>query len=136
MVLNSKSWLVRWAYSLYGPAPEERYGPPTTTLCAFFWRAFVFVPLTWAAIVGLICLILYSFYMELMIMASIVGAIIVPFLLLIDGDLLTGWFDKWRWDKWEEDNLNRQRQPSVLNVFLDGIVAFKSKFCLIIYFKS
>lgn len=46
MVLDRKSLLVRWTYKF------SEYPPDHTTLCRFFWRCFVWMPLAWAAICG------------------------------------------------------------------------------------
>jgi uncharacterized membrane protein (DUF485 family) len=135
MVLNSKSWLVRWAYSLYGPAPDKRYGPVSTTLCAFFWRAFFFVPLTWALIVSMICFILYMMYEEPIMAAAIVAAVISVLIIQIVGGFIVDWLDYRRWKKFDAPYTEVEAGPSAIDVFFDGIETLKSKFCPIIYFK-
>lgn len=67
MKLRANSRLVRWAYSMFAFRLYDAYIcradgrrewlgftkiPPHTTLCRFFWRAFVFVPLFWGVIVS------------------------------------------------------------------------------------
>lgn len=58
MTLNRGSKLVRFAYYF------ADFGVPSqTSLCRFFWRAFVFMPLAWIGIVGIVCLLLFMLTM-------------------------------------------------------------------------
>jgi hypothetical protein len=55
MILDHTSRLVRWTYVLnhsrrYYTDGVWRRAPHTTTLCRFFWRAFVLMPILWSSI--------------------------------------------------------------------------------------
>lgn len=57
MTLNRGSKLVRFAYYF------ADYGVPSqTSLCRFFWRAFVFVPLFWLLISTFISIVIFALY--------------------------------------------------------------------------
>ena len=56
MKLSRQSRLVRFAYFF------SDFGPPNcTTLCAFFWRAFVLTPLVWFGVIFVLGVLIFHF---------------------------------------------------------------------------
>lgn len=109
MRLDPKSKLVRWTYFL------NPCGPPCqTTLCAFFWRGFVFIPLFWALIVIGIGVLLAIIWLHPGQTAAAVG--------LIGAFLGTVWL--------AAQTSSHKFQQST---FVQGVKAIKGKYCPIIY---
>ena len=114
MTLDKMSKLVRWTYVLAHSVPRQ------TTLCRFFWRAFVFMPLFWAMAGGAVGAFVYE---------SILSKGILP--LLVVGVLagVTGLV-----------YILINVVPSIKDyvkesTFVAGIKAVKSKFCPIVEIK-
>lgn len=134
MQLYPKSKLVRWTYLLR----ERKYDwddhvtrkyPKQTTLCRFFWRAFVFMPLFWLGITGVFGFILvmtykvfiedpWSFLLGVGIVVGILGG-----LLLVAVICSTEW---------------RKVTPKAIreSVFVQGVKSVKDKFCPVIRFEE
>ena len=122
MELKSDGKLVRWAYKF------SDYTPETTTLCRFFWRAFVLVPLAWAVILGgvggILGMMIVLFLENPLRFLLIVGGIISGLALLIGGI--------WSWNlPWSEIT------PASIkdSTFVQGAKTIKSKFCPIIHIR-
>ena len=73
--------------------------PPHTTLCRFFWRAFVFMPLAWVTIIGLggfivggMCIIIWQNLLTTAIIsgAGLIGTVIAA---------ACYWLCKTKWSK-------------------------------------
>jgi hypothetical protein len=123
MKLQRQSKLVRWAYSFDGKHDVPSY----TSLCAFFWRAFVFVPLGWASIVGIV----------LFVIVMLVGgawqhprtAILVTTFMVVFTGLVVN-------DKAINRKFRGIGDSIEESVFWQGLVATKSKFCPLIEIES
>lgn len=142
MELKRHGWLVRWTYFLRTP-------PKRTSLCAFFWQCFVFVPLFGISLVGLVGFALYKFFTNL----TTAG----PFALLgIAFSSLVVWLtirqekrsalaeaaklDRWnrgipdpptRLDKFFQSRFMVAFDHGI-TVFIDGLIAIKGKVCPVI----
>ena len=116
MKLQRNSRLVRFAYSIDGFPPEH------TTLCAFFWKTFLFTPLIWLLIVGGTVLMAGVVIYHL-VQFSIASSGIFPAIIVLVG-LVTWWFMK-------KDVKDRIKAST----FVQGAKAIKSKFCPIITFE-
>lgn len=131
MKMNKDSRLYRWTYFL-----TYRYERPTqTTLCRFFWRAFVFMPLFWGAIVGglsasLFLLAKLSWLTKGIFPAILATAFLVYWLLnhysrtVRDGARSFGY------------KVEDVVEKVLKSVFWQGVKAVKGKFCPIIRFES
>ena len=136
MTLNSHSRLVQWTYyfadSRYrGEDPEglSIYGkwPQHTTLCRFFWRAFVFVPLIWATIIGVgsfaiggLCILLWR---NLLLSAQFAG--VISF-VMVSCAAVYYWLLPTNWSEVTYVSIKT-------STFMQGVKAIKSKFCPIIH---
>ena len=123
MILNPRSRLVRWAY-LFSDVWEHE----TTTLCRFFWRAFVFIPLVWLSIVGGCGVVLVSAGMLLLSYpkAFLLGVLLVASITAIL------WTSSYLLNLHDRLIVKRVRD----SIFAQGLMALKKKFCPIIYFEE
>jgi hypothetical protein len=119
MTLRSDSKLVRWAYFF------SSYPPKHTTLCAFFWRAFVSIPLAWLGMGLLVTFILYVVGYGMFYQAPLASLIVT--LSIIWGVIVPG-----NYQKTLNATLKRALDRADEMVFMQGVKAFKSKFCPII----
>lgn len=122
MVLASRSRLVRWAYYL------NDFGPPAqTSLCAFFWRAFVFMPLFWLLMTFVVFSILF-------VICSVVYRNPGTFTaLVLIGAIIILALRKSRTISRAVDNSLYCLEQTV---FWQGVKTVKGKFCPIIYFRE
>ena len=123
MVLNTHSRLVRWAY-FFGSVWEH----DTTTLCQFFWRAFVFVPLGWLVIVAFFGFVIFSAGWFLL---SYPKAFLLSMLLVI-APIAILWTSSYLLNLRDQLIVKRVRD----SIFVQGLVALKGKLCPIIYFEE
>ena len=117
MTLNRESWLVKWTYLM----TSSGYPPKKTTLCRFFWRCFVFMPLFATLVLGFLGGILYQSWQNPIPTAIVVAAVIVIFLGCVVGSMVQ--------EKLAYSTLPQQISQSV---FVQGLKAVKGKFCPII----
>ena len=121
MELKTNSRLVQWAYFLRDGDP-----PNTTTLCRFFWRAFVFVPIYWlvmATALGCSVALLVIMVWANLHVIMWGGVVLTAFFSLVYGGyiLLCA-------------QLGKVPPTSIENsTFVQGAKTIKSKFCPIIY---
>jgi len=132
MTLNPNSRLVRFAYSLFndGDKPGTRYGPKQTSLCAFFWRAFVFVPFAWLTICGgavffvVSVLVFWKITLSALLGASLYFGVRYLYEVLIQPKVRA------------RRKANPRTEPSTVEVFVAGVRTIKAKMCPIIDFKG
>lgn len=122
MELKRNSRLVKWAYKF------SDFGPPdSTTLCRFFWRAFVFMPLVWLFIVGSVGLVVGGIgvliWQNLLTTVKVAGFLLS--LVAVVGFVAYHVY----YTEWTEVTLNSINRST----FVQGVKAVKSKFCPIIY---
>lgn len=120
MELSPSSRLVRFAYFF------KSYGPPTsTTLCAFFWRAFVIIPLIWTLIVVGAGSILYGLgrgtwlHPWIMLITVITLCLIVLFATYVE----------------EADHIINAIDRIEASTFYQGLKSLKSKMCPVIWIR-
>ena len=132
MNLNPNSKLVRWAYffSSYNNTPGTYFGPRSTTLCAFFWRAFVFVPLAWLFIFGLVGAVLLAIWKTPLITLVYVGVLILWLVFLA---ILSIIFREIARFVRKGSTIS---SSSTLGVAAAGVRSIKQKFCPIIRFEN
>lgn len=124
MTLNLRSRLVRWTYYL-----TSKYDmPDTTTLCGFFWRAFVFMPLFWMLVVGGFGTILVAIVLHIILHPWQALNILGVAVLLVGVFLFGAWLYNVEW---------MEVTPAAVrdSVFVQGLKTLKGKMCPIIYFK-
>lgn len=138
MTLDRNSLLVRFAYSVF--SSKEWHGnffsriPLRTTLCAFFWRAFVLVPLTWLCIgCGLAFFVTAAFrvakeYWHLELMVAALAISLTPVIFIVIAVV-----HEYAENEEYVDNLFYRLENSV---FVQGAKSVKSKFCPIIEFTK
>lgn len=134
MKLSRKSRLVKWAYLM---PPFE--GPPyRTSLCAFFWRAFVFVPLFWLSLVIIAgrLLFLYGKYWRYSISVTVVVALVV-FAIITACNAAERRRDARAEENWQRrraglEPLPVRRYRLADSVFWQGLKAVKGKVCPLI----
>lgn len=135
MQLSEQSRLVRWTYFLrdryYNPnTGKYSKAPAQTTLCRFFWRCFVFMPLFWVIVPGfpltIIGLAIHDFGIwnvlkfvvtTLSVLLAIIGAVVVY---------------NANWSKGIRASI---RHATTDSVFVQGVKAVKGKLCPIITFR-
>lgn len=146
MELDPKSKLVRFAYFLRTKEGQPIYDqegwiadmnytnvPRTTTLCAFFWRTFVFMPLFWLVSVvgggGLLSVFIYNIVKDpgaFFVAAGIILAILIIVACVMS---LPAIFKALK-------TAATDTTVTPVKVAVEGIKTFKSKFCPIITFTS
>lgn len=123
MVMNPKSKLARLAYWFAEDGP-----PPMTTLCAFFWRSFLCVPLAWAVIAATAGSLVF-----------LVGLLAIEapgaFFGLVVG-LLLFWFSFATLKNSYRRTLQDMYERITDSTFAQGVKAIKGKVCPIIYFRE
>ena len=126
MILNPKGKLVRWAYSF------SEWGPPSaTTLCAFFWRAFFFIPLAWTVIAGLVggslwLLGVFAYHLPWLSLGIITVGVIAYF-----------FSPRFKNVSYKLEEKFDALEDTVRNsTFGQGVKAIKGKVCPIIYFEE
>lgn len=123
MVLKANSRLVRWTYIWRDSAP-----PSTTTLCRFFWRAFVFMPLAWLGIVSCCGILLtalgsviwndpFGFLWGLALVMTCAGFVSIALLVWFAGEKI----------------IALTPQEIKESAFVQGVKTIHSKMCPIIY---
>lgn len=123
MELSPSSRLVRFAYFF------KSYGPPTsTTLCAFFWRAFVIIPLIWTLIVVGAGSILYGLGRGTWLHPYIMLVSVLTIGLVI---LIAFYVD----DKEDPFHVFRAIDRVEASTFYQGLKALKSKVCPVIWIR-
>lgn len=166
MELRADSKLVKWAYFFgrkrqinWRVSRTDQWGtydgyeytdvryPKSTTLCRFFWRAFVFMPIFWLVVGGgasillwkLLLLILANLpmFLSIVLCAALTMASIFlahrfgpDYILRPAGEAAEKAFDATR------DRVNRTVDRIEESVFWQGLMALKSKICPIITIKS
>lgn len=132
MNLNPNSKLVRWAYffSSYNNTPGTYFGPRSTTLCAFFWRAFVIVPLVWLLLLSLMGAVLWVTWQTPMVVALYVGVIVLWFILWAILSIIIGAITRF------VRKGSTISSSSTLGVAAAGVRSIKQKFCPIIRFEN
>lgn len=123
--LKRDSRLARWAYFFDDSTlqPDGRFNkvPPSTTLCALFWRAFVFVPLGVAVLVALLIFVLSAishviFTYPLRTLITLLCIAVIALFIRLVATLVSA----------------KDRFADTL--FVQGVKAVKGKFCPIIKF--
>lgn len=119
MTLNSDSRLVRFAYSW----PPDSYVPVKTTLCRFFWRTFVFMPLAYAIMIGLpvTMTLMFAYETPKAFLTIVLGLIWSVVLISSNADVI-------------ENRFEAIRDRVAPTVFWQGVKSLKSKVCPIIRF--
>lgn len=129
MNLKRDSRLARWAYwfedsNMWWEGEYRGKVPHSTTLCAFFWRAFFFAPLLalllaviTVGIATLLVLGIWGHPVGASITVGIIGAAIT--FIIVWHELVLPFFES---------------RPSTPSVFIAGVKAVKSRFCPIIRF--
>lgn len=132
MNLNPNSKLVRWAYFFSSSmnTPGTYFGPRSTTLCAFFWRAFVIVPLVWLFIFGLVGAILWAIWQAPLVAATYVGVIVLYLVFLAILPIIFGEIARF------VRKGSTISSSSTLGVAAAGVRSIKQKFCPIIRFEN
>lgn len=123
MTLQRRGRLVRWAYFFSSTSIPER-----TTLCAFFWRAFVFVPTVWFVIAVLV----FSL--------GFIGIDVAWHHPLKAAGMAAGFIGFFFFMSWFEQRkaivhnrvMSKARDRVAESVFVHGVKSIKSKFCPII----
>ena len=135
--LSEQSKLVRWTYflrdlnynssaSIYSKIPAQ------TTLCRFFWRCFVFMPLFWClplAFLTLVGMVIYMAYLDfgLLKMLLFSGAVTGGVALLF-GSLYTARAVS------RASSIKAFKANIANSTFVQGLKAIKSKVCPILRF--
>lgn len=132
MNLNPNSNLVRWAYffSSYNNTPGNYFGPRSTTLCAFFWRAFVLVPLVWLFLFSLIGAFFWAIWQAPLVAATYVGVIVLYLVFLAILPIIFGKIARFT------KKGSTISSSSTLGVAAAGVRSIKQKFCPIIRFEN
>ena len=120
MILNPRSRLVRWAYFF-----DDYTTWNSTTLFRFFWRAFVFLSLSWWCIFALCCMVVFSAGMLLFTYPKALFAGLLIIIATFAG-------------LWYLIHHRHRLIPKRIHesVFAQGLVALKRKLCPIIYFEE
>lgn len=142
MTLNPNSPLVKWTYFLRetethykytgeGIEVEQARVPRVTTLCRFFWRAFVFMPLFWllisSAVLGLVYGVLYFAWTYTTVALSVVLGTVALGLFLF-------YLQK---HSSKIDLITSNACDLVMeSTFVQGLKTVKGKFCPIITFEG
>lgn len=145
MELNPKSRLVRFAY-FFTPGdnhPNHTWGPKQTTLCAFFWRAFVLVPLAWLIIATWVGIAIFETIKHpLQALVVVMGAVILIGSTALIGIIQEHFRKRKELEREQKllDYVNGVQRPTpdptAFRVFLWWLKAKKRKFCPIIEFKT
>ena len=121
MTLSGQSRLVRWTYVL-SPWP-----PDQTTLCAFFWRCFIWMPLFWLMVV---CLSVSA--TVLIVWGSWQTRGLAPLAVFLLALLI------WLWDRYDAASRQwAQRMEARIgqSVFVQGLRALKGKLCPLVFIQ-
>lgn len=156
MVLNRDSKLVKFSYLLYKnkyryhpDAPYDAYYgakwwhtniPATTSLCAFFWRTFVFMPLLTAGsvaiaagIIGGVGLFIYRYPFDFL---AISGIVLTTLVIVFGAAHATRTKTAKRIaSKAKKRMLDPIIYASTWRVLVEGVKAIKGKVCPIIELK-
>lgn len=141
MNLKLDSRLVRFAYffARRDHHPSAGY-VKKTSLCAFFWRCFVFVPLFWILLASALGVSIYEvgknftdFLMGAAIITVVVGAGLgIAFLIEYVQKKINARRYKAEQDRWA----GIVKEPTASSLFFDWVTAKKRKVCPIITFKE
>lgn len=144
MTLRRTSRLVRWAYWM-----EIEKIPPQTTLCAFFWRAFLFAPLFALCITvtignmlfwigkGVLWLILYFNLTALLHFIGGTVAVLLSMALLVGVVFALVFSAEWVGRRPVIEQRRESMKQRVRNsVFVQGAKSIKGKFCPLIQIVS
>ena len=121
MILNSRSRLTRWAYYFL----DDR--PASTTLCRFFWLAFVSVPLVWLCIITVVGSLIYIMGVSL---SKNPWAIVAALSLVLSA--VAVFFGLVYLISHRHRLIPKRVRESV---FAQGLVALKGRLCPIVYFE-
>ena len=123
MTLNRNGKLIRWAYCFSEDSPPKR-----VSLCSFFWRAFICVPLVWMFIMSLTLGALFFFIKY----TIITKGFLLFLVLLVIGLVYLGE----TYDGTDQSSLTNRAYNKISNtIFVQGIKTIKGKFCPIIEVK-
>lgn len=148
MKLNKSGKLYRWTYFLsskefhhgtshfdlnlnqYIQDTPSYYskGPDQTSLCSFFWRCFVWMPLFW--LIVLTTIVMFSYAVGALtwrtrgILPLLVGIVVGTLYLIERKKKVIGY--------WVEDTGDRLGE----SVFVQGLMTIKGKFCPLIRFED